>query len=109
MKSLLAMTMTTALLMSVGMPARCGPVFGSDDLQRNGGISRHLWKPDFADGEIAGHHVSAGLAIGLRDMERNQLGRSATPEIKMNLGGGKSLSLLPAGGGGTMLVLQVGL
>lgn len=94
------------LLGSAVTGARAAPVFGNDDLRRNGAVSRHVWTPDLATGEVAGLRVSAGLALGLRDTMKAQLGRSVTPALTVQLQGGSSLSLLPGSEGGAMLVLQ---
>lgn len=74
-------------------------------LQRNGALSRHVWQPAFAQTEIAGMRVSAGVAIGLRGSVRANLDRSASPALVFDLGRSESLSLLPAHDG-AMLVWQ---
>lgn len=95
-----------ALLLGAAGSAAAAPVFGNDDLRRNGAVSRHVWTPDIATGEVAGLRVSAGLALGLRHTVKAQLGRSVTPALTVELQGGSSLSLLPGSEGGAMLVLQ---
>lgn len=106
MKSLVAVASLFTLLALPALPAGAAPLFGGDDLQRNGAVSRHLWKPDFATVEAGGFRVSAGVALGLRGALTSQLGRRATPMLTMELNPRSSLSLLPGDSGGAMLVLQ---
>ena len=80
--------------------------FGLDDLQRNGAVSRHLWAPADAIIDIAGHPVSAGIAIGLRGGLRSNLGVAVAPALSMRIGERSSMSLLAGGNGAVMLVLQ---
>jgi hypothetical protein len=87
-------------------PASAAPLFGGDDLQRNGAVSRHVWTPDIATGELGGLRVSAGMALGLRDAVQSNLGRSVAPAFTVALTRNSSASLLPAGNRGLMLVLQ---
>lgn len=94
------------LLAAAAVPACAAPLFGGDDLQRNGVVSRHLWKPDFAAVEAGGLRFSAGVALGIRGALQTQLGRRATPMLTMELNPRSSVSLLPGDGGGAMLVLQ---
>jgi hypothetical protein len=82
------------------------PLFGADDLQRNGPVPRHIWTPNFATGETVGLRVSAGLALGLRDSIRSNLGRSVASALTIGLGRASSVSLLPAASHGAILVLQ---
>lgn len=104
---LLALAASLFTLLSLHTrPAVGAPLFGGDDLQRNGAVSRHLWKPDFATVEAGGLRVSAGVALGLRGALKSQLGRRATPMLTMELSPRSSLSLLPGDSGGAMLVLQ---
>lgn len=102
------MTAAALVLTALGtqIPAAAAPLFGEDDLQRNGAVSRHYWKPNFAEGRAGGVHFSAGLAIGLKDAARTQLQRSVAPALVMDLGPRSSVSLLPAGGRGAMIMLQ---
>src|SRR5262245_32332576 len=86
--------------------AAAAPLFGGDELERNGAISRHLWTPDLARHEIAGLRVSTGLALGLRGAIRDNLGRNVTPAIAIELRSGSTVALLPAGERGAMLVFQ---
>lgn len=106
MKSLVLATSVFTVLALPALPACAAPLFGGDDLQRNGAVSRHLWKPDFATVEAGGMRISAGVALGIRGALQSQLGRRATPMLTMELGQRSSLSLLPGDGGGAMLVLQ---
>jgi hypothetical protein len=96
----------TAALLAVAAPASAAPLFGGDDLQRNGALSRHVWTPGLASGEIADVRVSAGIALGLRGGVRDNLGRSVAAAFTLHLPRGSSVSLLPAGDRGAMLVLQ---
>jgi hypothetical protein len=98
--------LTAALMALAGLPAAAAPLFGGDELQRNGAVSRHLWTPDCARGQVAGVRLSAGLALGLSDPLHGPLGRRVTPALKLQLDSRSSLSLLPGNGRGTMLVLQ---
>jgi hypothetical protein len=100
-------TLATLLWLATG-PAAAAPLFGGDELQRNGGISRHLWTPDFTRTEFAGMRLSAGLALGLREPLHAPLGRRVAPSLSLDLGQRTQLSLLPAPGRGAMLVLQQG-
>ena len=88
-----------------GSAAWAGPWGDSDELQRNGAVSRRLWKPEVASVEWGGMRVSAGVALGLRGPLQDQLGRRHTPALTLDLGGRSSLSLLP-GNDGAMLVWQ---
>lgn len=106
MKSLVTVSSLFTLLALPALPAGAAPLFGGDDLQRNGAVSRHLWKPDFATVEAGGLRVSAGVALGLRGALKSQLGRRATPMLTLELNQRSSLSLLPGDSGGAMLVLQ---
>jgi len=106
MKSISAATLAAATLAVFCMPARAMPLFGADDLQRNGAISRYVWKPDMGKAEVVGLRVSAGLALGLKGAMQTNLGRGVTPALTMNIGSRSSVSLLAAGGRGAMLVLQ---
>lgn len=99
-------TLAAAALVVLCVPAAAAPLFGDDDLQRNGAVSRHLWTPDLANGRVANFRVSAGVALGLREHLRNNLGRNVAPAFTLHLGQDSSLSLLPAGNRGAMLVLQ---
>lgn len=94
-----------ALLMCVGGAARAEPWFDSDEVQRNGAISRHIWKPDAASADLGGVRVSAGMALGLRGPLQANLGRRHTPALTVETGQRSSLSLL-AGNDGAMLVWQ---
>jgi len=106
MKSLAGPLLLIAMLSIVSAPAVSAPLFGADDLQRNGAVSRHVWTPDFAAGKVAGVRISAGVALGLRDSLQSNLGRSVTPALTFHTSETSSLSLLPAGNRGAMLVLQ---
>lgn len=99
-------TLATAALVGLCVPAAAAPLFGGDDLQRNGAVSRHLWTPDVANGRVANLRLSAGVALGLREHLRNNLGRSVAPAFTLHLDPDTSVSLLPAGNRGAMLVLQ---
>lgn len=98
---LAAVTMTCSL---PAMPAHAG---GSAEwgMQRNGALSRHVWQPEFAQTEIGGMRLSAGVAIGLRGAVKANLDRSVSPALVLGLERGASLSLLPARDG-AMLVWQ---
>lgn len=106
MKSFATVLATLALQALAATPARAEPLFGADELQRNGVVSRHLWTPDFATAEAGGMRFSAGVALGLRGSLQANLGRRATPMLTMQIDRRSSLSLLPAGSSGAMLVLQ---
>ena len=97
-----------AALLLAAAPAAAAPLFGGDELQRNGAVSRHLWTPDFARAELSGMRLSAGLAVGLREPLHAPLGRRVAPSLSLDLGQRTQLSLLPAAGRGAMLVLQQG-
>lgn len=97
--------LSAALLLCAGAAAQAQPWFERDDLQRNGAVSRHLWKPDMASAQWGGMRVSAGVALGLRGPLRANLGRRYTPALSVELGQRSSLSLLP-GNDGAMLVWQ---
>jgi len=92
----------------------CGPaVAGSwldgedgSEWQRNGRLSRHLWKPDFASGRAGGVEVSAGVAVGLRGPVHATVGHRVAPALTLQWDRRASVSVLPAGGG-AMFVLQV--
>lgn len=106
MKFILGRSAIAVLLAVACEQASCAPLFGADDLQRNGAVSRHIWTPDFASGEVMNRRVSAGVALGLRGSIQSNLGRSVAPALTMHLQGGSSISLLPAANRGAMLVLQ---
>ena len=91
------------LLFAAG-PASAGP-FGIDALERNGALSRHVWEPAFAQVDVGGTKVAAGLAIGLRGPVRDQLDRRIAPALTVDLNRSGSLSLLPARDG-AMLIWQ---
>jgi hypothetical protein len=99
-------TLAAAALAALCAQAGGAPLFGDDDLQRNGAVSRHLWTPDLANGKVANFRVSAGVALGLRASLRDNLGRNVAPAFTLHLDQGTSVSLLPAGNRGAMLVLQ---
>ncbi|MED5617723.1 hypothetical protein [Ideonella sp. BN130291] len=84
--------------------ASAEPVAGGD-FRRNGGVSHRLYVPSATDG-IAGPSVSAGLALGLRGVVRQQLGRRLAPTLTMGVNDSTSVSLLAAPGKGAMVVLQ---
>jgi hypothetical protein len=106
MQSAFGPSLAAAILAVVCTSAPATPLFGADDLQRNGPVSRHIWTPNFATGEAAGLRVSAGLALGLRDSIQSNLGRSVAPALTIGLGRSARVSLLPAANHGAMLVLQ---
>jgi hypothetical protein len=101
-----AATLIAATL--AGLPAAAGaaPWFEGDGLQRNGALSRHVWRPDFATGRAGGVEVSAGIALGLRGHVRANAGRRAAPALTLQWDPRASVSVLPASGG-AMFVLQV--
>lgn len=96
-----------AVTMTCSLPAlAAGPAVSSEPgLQRNGPLSRHVWQPAFAQTDIGGMRLSAGVAIGLRGAVKANLDRSVSPALVLGLGRGESLSLLPAHDG-AMLVWQ---
>lgn len=96
---------TAAVLLLAGAAAHAEPWLDADDLQRNGAVSRRLWKPDMASAEWGGMRFSAGVALGLRGPLQEQLGRRHTPALTVGFGVRSSLSLLP-GNDGAMLVWQ---
>jgi len=106
MRSILAPILVALTCLATCGAAAAAPLFGDDDLQRNGAVARHVWTPNFASGEIGGMRLSAGVALGLRGPLQASLGRSVMPAITLGLRGRSSVSLLPAGGRGAMLVLQ---
>lgn len=96
-----------ALICSLAAPAAfAAPPIEIDGLQRNGALSRHVWRPDFARAEVGGLRVSAGVAIGLRGAVRDNLDRRVAPALSVELDRGASLSLLAGSGSGAMLVWQ---
>ncbi len=97
---------TAAVLLLASVAAQAEPWLDSDELQRNGAVSRRLWKPDIASADWGGVRVSAGVALGLRGPLQDQLGRRHTPALTMEFGARNSLSLLP-GNDGAMLVWQI--
>jgi hypothetical protein len=103
MRSLLLLAAT----MVCPLPALAGDAALSTNpgLQRNGALSRHVWQPEFAQTDIGGMRLSAGMAIGLRGAVRTNLDRSVSPALVLGTGRGESLSLLPARDG-AMLVWQ---
>ena len=106
MKSVFGPTLVAAVLTVICMTANPAPLFGADELQRNGAVSRHVWTPNFATAEMGGLRVSAGIALGLKGAIQSNLGRNVTPALTLELGSRSSVSLLPAGGRGAMLVVQ---
>lgn len=97
--------LTAAALLLCAAAAQAEPWLDADDLQRNGAVSRRLWKPDVASAEIGGVRVSAGVALGLRGNLQEQLGRRHTPALTVDWGSRSTVSLLP-GNDGAMLVWQ---
>lgn len=93
-------------LLAGAASAQATPWLDSEDLQRNGAVSRHLWQPEFANAEVGGLHFSAGVAIGLRGAVQASVGRNVAPALMLDLGQRSSLSLLPTGNNGAMLVWQ---
>lgn len=102
-----SLCLIAALTMSCPLPALAGGAANTSEsgLQRNGALSRHVWQPQFAQTEIGGMRLSAGVAIGLRGSVRANLDRSVSPALVLGTGRGESLSLLPARDG-AMLVWQ---
>ncbi len=96
---------TAAVLLLGAAAAQAEPWLDADELQRNGAVSRRLWKPEATSVEWGGVRLSAGVALGLRGPLQAQLGRRHTPALTMELGARSSLSLLP-GDDGAMLVWQ---
>ncbi len=94
-----------ALLLCLHGAVRAEPWLDSDELQRNGAVSRRLWKPEAASATLGGMRVSAGMAIGLRGPLQANLGRRHTPALTLETGQRSSLSLL-AGNDSAMLVWQ---
>lgn len=109
MRSGFTLRLTAAALLLSGVAAHAEPWLDSDEWQRNGAVSRRLWKPDIASADWGGVRVSAGVALGLRGPLQDQLGRRHTPALTMEFGTEfgtrSSLSLLP-GNDGAMLVWQ---
>jgi hypothetical protein len=106
MQSVFGSTLTAVILSVACASVHAAPVFGSDDLQRNGAVSRHLWTPDVATGVVLGNQVSVGVALGLRDSFRSNLGRNAAVALTARVGVNSSISFMPAGNGAAMLVLH---
>jgi len=96
---------TAAVLLLGAAAAQAEPWLDSDDLQRNGAVSRRLWTPESTSVKWGGVRLSAGVALGLRGTLKEQLGRRHTPALTMELGARSSVSLLP-GNDGAMLVWQ---
>lgn len=105
MRSGLLRRATAAALLLGSVAAQAEPWFDKDELQRNGAVSRRLWKPDMASADWGGVRISAGVALGLRGPLQEQLGRRHTPALTLDFGARSSLSLLP-GNDGAMLVWQ---
>lgn len=105
MRSGFLLRATTAVLLLGAAAAQAEPWGEGDDLQRNGAVSRRLWKPELASADIGGVRVSAGVALGLHGSLQDQLGRRHTPALTLSYGARTSLSLLP-GNDGAMLVWQ---
>ncbi len=97
---------SVALLAAACAPSFAAPLDGIEELQRNGGASRHLWTPAFTRADVAGMHLSAGIALGLRNSVQSQLRRNVTPALSLDLGSDAKLSILHAGARGAMLVLH---
>ena len=98
--------LATALITAAALPALAAPAFVGDTLRSNGALSRHAWTPAFAQADIAGWPVSAGLVLGLQGSIRTQLDRTVAPGLRVDLQGRSNLTLLAAGRRGTMLVWQ---
>ena len=94
-----------ALLLCAAGAACAEPWLDTDELQRNGAVSRRLWKPEAASAAFAGMRLSAGMALGLRGPLQANLGRRHTPALTLEFGQRSSVSLLP-GNDGAMLVWQ---
>lgn len=94
-----------SMLLSLAAPAAWAGPIEIEGLERNGALSRRVWKPEFAKAEVGGLKVSAGVAIGLRGAVRANLDRSVAPALSVDLAHRGSLSLLPARDG-AMLVWQ---
>lgn len=92
------------VLLLAAAPAWARP-FEIESLERNGALSRRVWEPSFAQVQVGGVKLAAGVAIGLRGPVREQLDRRIAPALSMDLNRGGSLSLLPARDG-AMLVWQ---
>jgi hypothetical protein len=102
----MAASLVAVTLAACATPAAAAPMFVGEHLVRNGGISRQAWMPEFARGEVAGVPVSLGLAIGVRDSLRANLGSRVVPAVRFDLGGHASVSVLSADGQGAMVVWQ---
>lgn len=102
-------TLVCSAWVALPTPARAEPdvrVPEIDGLKRNGQVSRHVWAPRFAAMRIGGVEISPGIALGLREQVRSQLGVPAAPALSAHLTRHTTLSLLAGGNGGMMLVLQ---
>ena len=106
MRFVLRCLVSTSVLAACVAHAEPERLVAPGDLQRNGAVSRHLWAPGDAILELAGHPLSAGVAIGLRDGLRSNLGVAVAPALNLRLGERSTLSLLAGGNGAVMLVLQ---
>ncbi len=95
--ALATLTISATLALGAGPATAAEPLFSGDDVAPNGEVSRRIWKPDFASAEAGGTRLSVGLALGLRGMVRDGLGRRATPALVMAFREGSSIALLPAG------------
>ncbi len=86
--------------------AQAAPEDASDELRRNGAVSRHLWVPEAATADVAGLRVSAGVALGLRGPLRTQLGARLAPSVQFAIDRRSSVAILASGRGGAAIVWQ---
>ena len=105
----LAWAAAAALLVAAAAPALAGEPSPEPlpQLWRHGTVSRHFWAPQGLGTEVAGLRVSAGLAVGLRAPMRAAVGSRVAPAVVLHTGARSNLTLLPAEGGGAMLVWQL--
>ena len=94
-------------LLATSMGAAAGNALDdSSTLWRHGQVSRHFWAPAGANTEIGGCPLAVGLAVGVRTPLRAIVGARVTPALVLQTSRRTNLTLLPAEGGGAMLVWQ---
>lgn len=101
-----ALALPGLLLLLVAGTAAAAPLLDTEELRRNGAVSRHLWTPDATSTEVAGMRLAVGLALGLRGPLRNQLGTRLAPSLSLQLDRHSSVSVLASGRGGAAIVWQ---
>lgn len=78
---------------------------GGGPLTRHGSVARILWAPEGASMRLDGRYLSAGVVLGTRGSIRSRLGPVA-PALVLEIDHRSNVTLLSAGGRGTMLVWQ---